>query len=105
MRQFARWDGTTIHDIIQAIFEDVSTLDIFSLIEQTDKLIKDEKKDKSKILTLTYKIKELENETLSYENSKSWKITKPSRILANFLKGKNKNGLFLILLHLHIQSI
>jgi len=49
------------------------------------------KKDKDKISTLTSRINELENEIISYENSKSWKITKPLRILAALLKGERKN--------------
>jgi len=66
-------------------------LDIFSLIEQNNKLMSSAKKDKDKISTLTSRINELEKEILSYESSKSWKITKPLRILAGLLKGERKN--------------
>lgn len=88
----SKWDGTTIHDMTPVIFKDVSTLDVFSLIEQTDKLMSDAKKDKRKISSLNSRINELESEILSYENSKSWKITKPLRILAALFKGENKNS-------------
>jgi hypothetical protein len=87
----SKWDGTTIHDMAPIIIKERPNLDIFSLIEQNNKLMSSAKKDKDKISTLTSRINELENEILSYESSKSWKITKPLRILAGLLKGERKN--------------
>ncbi|MGC9423721.1 SAM-dependent methyltransferase [Vibrio sp.] len=87
-----KWDRTTIHDMTPVLYDDNASFDIFSLKERVDQLIVDAIKDEQKISTLTFQINKLEKEIVSFENSKSWRITKPLRILAKFLRRDNDNG-------------
>lgn len=61
----------------------VNTLNKDDLIEIIKKSYKSEK-------NLNKKINELKNKNNQLLNSKSWKITKPLRLLKNFIKGTNK---------------
>jgi len=85
-----KWDKSTIHQMKPINFNEDSNQDIFSLLNQVEKMKTDEKKKEQEISALKKQITEMEGKISFYANSKSWRITKPLRDLLKLFKGKNE---------------